>query len=474
MEIVQVVESISSGDGVSNVVKVLDKVIKENQYPTRILEGNLLQEDCDLIDKDPDNIVFYHAALLIDPMVKYLKCRKVMIFHNITFPECFEGFDERLRRETIRGWHDIGEISDFFECAVVFSEFSKECLIKEGWDEKKIFVLPILVRFEKMRGSLNRNLVEKYKGNGSNFLFTGRICPNKRQEDIILAFSEYKKRYEKNSRLFLVGSVTTPSYQKALENLISRLKLEDSAFLCGFVSIEDYISYYELSDVYICMSSHEGFCIPLVEAMFFHKPIIAFDGTAVHDTMGCCGVLVRTRDPYTIANKMQLLMTNKAKRDEILEGQNKRLEELNPDILEPLYSQLIYEIVNSERVMISYKKERSFVGENRSIFSSLFEQNRPHKLVICGAGRVGKRVYRTVISEISEQNTVLCDSDPGSVDIESNVISVRDAARANRDSCFVISVQNVRATKEIADVLVEEGIKPSKIYTYNRSLNALF
>ena len=423
------------------------------------------------LNSHPNSVVFYHASLNIDPLIKYLRTRKILVFHNITFPEFFEGYDARLRTLAAAGWYDISQISEYFERVVTFSEFSKECLMKAGWDSEIIDVLPIMVRFDKIKVDIDPKLTKKYKGNGTNLLFTGRICPNKKQDDIIRSFAEYKRTYNNNSRLFLIGGISSETFFRHLKELITKLGLSDSIFIEGHVSFSDYLAYYVLSDLYICLSEHEGFCIPLVEAMYFKKPIIAYDCSAIHDTMRASGILIKDKDPQAIARKIDRVVSNSEIRKQIVEMQNDVLQDLLPERLKPRYFDLMNKIIHEHNPQVKFKELSEVYGvdDNPFSYSGLIRDNK--KLVICGMGKKGQLLYSYSQVFWADDAIILCDSAADREIDGQKGISILETAQNNKDADFVISVQNKRAVKEIMDILFEQGIEAEKIYIYDGKNN---
>ena len=132
-----------------------------------------------------------------------------------------------------------------------------------------IDVCPIIIPFADYDREPDAEVLARYRGDGKkNWMFLGRVSPNKKAEDVIRAFTCYKRDYEPESRLFLIGRTGgVKLYDKALENYIRLLGVEDSVIMPGHVTFAEILAYYHLADVFVCMSEHEGFCVPLVEAM---------------------------------------------------------------------------------------------------------------------------------------------------------------------------------------------------------------
>jgi glycosyltransferase involved in cell wall biosynthesis len=168
---------------------------------------------------------------------------------------------------------------------------------------------------------------------GHKVLFVGRLVPNKKFEDIILTFYYLKKSIDPQAHLLLVGSTDQMErYLAYLQALVDRLELSDVIF-AGRVSRKELIAYYDVADVYLSMSEHEGFGAPLLESMYFDLPVLAYDAAAVPETMGNAGILVTHKDHAAIAELISLIAHDDALRARILERQRERWQAFTPEAL---------------------------------------------------------------------------------------------------------------------------------------------
>ena len=213
----------------------------------------------------------------------------------------------------------------------------------------KIDVLPILIPFSDYDKPANREVIDRYKDDGyTNILFTGRIAPNKKQEDVILSYYYYKKYYNPKARLFLVGNYEgMESYYDRLLAFADKLGAEDIVFT-GHVGFDEILSYYKLADIFLCESEHEGFCVPIVEAMYFNIPIIAYDAAAVGETMGQGGILVKEKNHLEIAGLIDRVNTDAALKKQIIENQKVRLGDFSHDKIEEQFKTLLLEFINQK------------------------------------------------------------------------------------------------------------------------------
>ena len=179
-------------------------------------------------------------------------------------------------------------------------------------------------------------------------MFTGRVVPNKCPQDIIAAFYYYKKYIQPKYRLFLVGRYDWSNlYKEQLEKYVRKLELDD-VYFTGHVRFDEILAYYHIADVFICMSEHEGFCVPLVEAMFFDVPIIAFDSSAIGDTLGGSGLLLQDKSPQVVAEAVSMVIENKKLREQILEGQRQRLKDFEHEKIKKRFLEIIQKFVAGE------------------------------------------------------------------------------------------------------------------------------
>lgn len=466
MKIIQLVNGYSKGDGVGNVVTAIDKLLQANGYETEIYNQTLNLADLDNADFSGDNIVLYHVALSVDPLVSYLKCKKILVFHNITDPELLIGAGlQQMRNWCSAGLYDVRSLAKYFEAAIVFSDYSKRTLIESGWNADTIYQMPIMVRFENLSQQWDEELVQKYSDGATNIIFTGRVFPNKKQEDIICAFSEYKKSYNNNSRLFIVGSVGNQNYFDALKMLVTKLNLEESVIFTGRAPFSQYLAYYRLADVFLCMSAHEGFCIPIVEALFFNVPIVAVNSTAIPDTLGGSGVLLDERDSKITALAINKIVSDETYRKEILLGQEKRLSNLMPKVVEKQYLDVLDKCINNSFEGIEYKP----IETNRVLSDkiSIPDEIKCGENVIYGFGAAGGRLVEH-LHDAQVDIVCICDQNKGGT-FERNfeIISPNDAFIKYKECNYVISIQDKRIIKKVICLLLNNGITESQIYIYD-------
>lgn len=341
IRIIQVLPTISYGDGVGNDALAMDNILKEIGYETKIYAENIdsrikksLVEQVDKIPKlKKKDVIIYHLSTGTDlnNALKDYPCRKIIVYHNIT-PACFfRGYSRASEELCQRGRKEIEQVRSAADYCLAVSEFNKSELVKCGY-RCDIDILPILIPFEDYEKEPSKAVIKKYSDDWTNIVFVGRIAPNKKQEDIILTFFYYKKYINPNSRLFLVGSYNgLERYYEKLTKYVQELQLED-VYFTGHTKFDEILAYYRIADVFLCMSEHEGFCIPLVEAMYFKVPIVAYATTGVKETLSYAGLKMDSKDCKVAAEMIDLLMNNAELREKIIELQNKRIRDFDYEV----------------------------------------------------------------------------------------------------------------------------------------------
>jgi glycosyltransferase involved in cell wall biosynthesis len=212
------------------------------------------------------------------------------------------------------------------------STFNREELDQLGFTTTG--VMPIAVNTSRItrapsRPALEETLSDEFR----NVLFVGRIAPNKRIEDHLRLAEHYKRYVDERYRFLFVGrSDAVPRYYRTIRALVCEYRMRRERFLFpGPVSDEDLAAYYRAADVYVSLSEHEGFCVPLIEAMAADVPVLAYAAGAVPETLGGAGVLFAPKDLEHAAELLRLLVYDENLRDSVIAGQRRRLEDFSDD-----------------------------------------------------------------------------------------------------------------------------------------------
>lgn len=359
MKVIQIMPTVSFGDAVSNDARALNAVISGMGYKTGIYAENIDPRIFDSfvhhISKMPqlndnDVLIFNHSTgTELCYKIQKMRGRKFMIYHNITPPFFFEEYSKSAKELTEYGYEGTKALADSIEAVLADSKFNAEDLVRMGY-KCDISVRPILIPFSDYEKKPNARLINEYSDDGyTNIIFVGRLAPNKKQEDIIAAFSFYKKFINPKSRLVLVGSDTgMENYSARLKRYVKALMLDDVIFT-GHISFDSILAWYRLADAFVCMSEHEGFCVPLVEAMYFKVPIIAFNSSAIGDTLGGSGLLLNKKDPVETAMLIDKIVTDRNMREEVISGQNERLKDFSYDKVKNIFTEQLNRYINGNK-----------------------------------------------------------------------------------------------------------------------------
>ena len=337
MRVIQILPTLGWGDAVGNDTRAIHRILKEEGYDSVIaaeaVDARIPKEEATEIGKLPEireeDLVIYHASTgsRLNFDIAGYPGRKMMIYHNITPPEFFRRYNRDAGKNMAYGYEGIRYLKDKFEYCIADSEYNRQELRRMGY-ETPIDVCPILIPFEDYDKAPSKRVMEQYGNDGKkNWLFVGRIAPNKKQEDVIRAFCRYQRDYEPESRLFLVGNAGgMERYETRLKDYIHALGLDGKVIIPGHIPFDETLAYYRLADLFVCMSEHEGFCVPLAEAMHFRVPIIAYGCCAVPDTLGSGGLLLDSKEPGLAAAAIDRIVNDRALRRHLKKEQEKVLK----------------------------------------------------------------------------------------------------------------------------------------------------
>ena len=273
----------------------------------------------------PGDAVVHHYSIGSPAVQAFAasRARRILIYHNITPPEFFRGFDDRVAVQLERGRAELRAVGQSVDAIWADSDFNARELRDLGLQQARVFQLP----FDRAVLDLppDPNVLGKFTARLSTVLFVGRIAPNKRVEEAIEAFYWYHKTENPFSRLVIVGSERScPRYSAMLRMQVGDLDLPNVCFE-GFASPAGLPAYYRTADVFLSTSAHEGYCLPLVEAMYMGVPVVARSTGGTPEAMGGAGVLYEGLTPCELAGVLGRVIRDQGLRREILDGQAARV-----------------------------------------------------------------------------------------------------------------------------------------------------
>lgn len=332
------------GDAISNHALQIQSILRGWGYPSDIFVFPAHVDDrvrhlCRPISEhkhssSPSNILIYHFSIgsLATDYFHSAPDIKIMIYHNITPPEYFAIIQPETAVFLREGRQQMRELAPAVDLALGVSEYNRRELEEAGFSITG--VIPLSIDWSSLDEKPARGVLLKFHRSRDNILFVGRIVPNKKFEDLLRVFLYYKNLLKPKARLFLVGfHKGTEKYLRYLRSIAQELSLPDVIFT-GHVTHAELLAYYRLARVFICLSEHEGFCLPLLESMYFGIPVMAYAAAATTETLNGAGILIKEKNYPEIAEMAGFLCDDKNFRQAIVAGQYQRLKEFKSISLE--------------------------------------------------------------------------------------------------------------------------------------------
>lgn len=357
MEISQFVSGFLDGDAISNYAVELQKMIRSWGFTSEIYGvgrhvHSLIPNRCLDVRNyrgHSDNVAIYHFSVgsEMTDFFKNLPEKKVLIYHNITPAQYFHSISEEKAVVLREGRKQLLELAKVPDLSLAVSPYNVQELADAGFHQPQVF--PLILNLEDLKTAPRKKILNQFKRSALNILFVGRVAPNKKIDDLIFAFYYVKKILNPKARLFIVGAFAgMDRYLAYLRALTVELDLQD-VFFTGHIAQYDLVAYYRLADIFLCMSEHEGFCIPLLEAMYFDVPIIAYKATGVPGTLNGAGILVEKKDFPAIAEMICKVYEDQDLRQALIQKQRERLNDFDrekwskvlKDLLSPLMSRSV-------------------------------------------------------------------------------------------------------------------------------------
>jgi glycosyltransferase involved in cell wall biosynthesis len=332
----QVLATLGYGDAIGHEVLGIQRVLRGAGFASEIFVEtadprleHLTLDYREMVGAiEPDDVLVHHFSIgsRASRTAYALPGRMILVYHNITPPEYFLGVHKDLVKLCFRGRRELTAYIARVETALGDSEYNRQELAALGF--AKTGVLPVVPGFAHLDVPPQRLLAADFDDGWTNILFVGRVIPNKRFDAVIRAFHVYRTRHNPRSRLLLVGSYSGfEKYLAMLQALVARLGTPDVHVL-GHVSNEELTAVYDVADLFLCASEHEGFCVPIVEAFYKRVPVVAYAATAVPATMDGGGVLYDRQDPFEVARLMATVLDNVAVEEAVLASQDAALARL--------------------------------------------------------------------------------------------------------------------------------------------------
>jgi L-malate glycosyltransferase len=332
----QLLAALSYGDAIGNEAIAIQKHLRAAGYASDIFAEKVHPRVAHLARplweypevSSAETVCLFHFSIgsAAGRLIFHAPDRLVSIYHNITPAHFFLGFHRHLAGLCYHGRRELAAFAARTELALGDSEFNRRELEEAGY--ARTGVLPIVLDLSLYARPSSPVVGRLYGGGRTNVLFVGRIIPNKRIEDLIRVFAAYQRYVNPVSRLLLVGDYRGHErYLERLLEMVDDLRLDEVVFT-GQVDDDDLYACYRAAHVFLCLSEHEGFCVPLQEAMVFGVPVIAYDAGAVRETLKGGGILLREKPPEVLAELLGEVAASGPLRASVLATQARAVEEI--------------------------------------------------------------------------------------------------------------------------------------------------
>ena len=330
----QLTPSIAFGDAVSNDCFELQRLFWSRGIRSEIFTEDARPEVRAFVrgwrdlesERGDDALLLIHVSMgheLLDQLAG-IGLPKAVVYHNITPAEYFHGLNPHAEHYSRLGREQLRRLAQLCSFGFADSEFDRAELAASGF--KRTAVVPILYDWSTFDTPPDAGLADRLAASGTAIVAVGQILPQKAVHDVVRAFARYRER-DAGARLYLVGNhAHSAGYLDRVRDEIRSLSLDGSVELTGSVPTEQLVAYYRGAAAFVTLSEHEGFCVPLLEAMRADVPIVAHAAGAIPETLGDAGVLLTDKSPEPVAEALSRVVGDAALRDRLINSGRAQLE----------------------------------------------------------------------------------------------------------------------------------------------------
>jgi glycosyltransferase involved in cell wall biosynthesis len=347
----QLLPNLQYGDAISNEAIYIRKWLRDWGYRSEIFVRYIdprVADQCHRYEpkllKSEDGLVYHHSiGSELTPVAVNHPGPKCLIYHNITPHGFFEAYRPEFAQILRDGKEQLWILAPSFQHSAGVSIYNAEELALHGFSSP--WVLPLAIDPCQWCEAPDEGVMAQLQDGKHNLLFVGRYSPNKCQHDLLAAFCHYLS-FETNARLILVGSgdISDP-YVRYLHQIISDRGISDKVIMPGHITDAQLQAYYRCAHLFWSMSEHEGFCVPLIEAMWFDVPIFAFASSAIPETLNSAGVMFHDKCSLNkIIETAYTMLHDESLRQNTLNGQKKRRIDFHPDCIKRKFYDILWRL----------------------------------------------------------------------------------------------------------------------------------
>ncbi|MCP3098537.1 glycosyltransferase [Myxococcus sp. K15C18031901] len=353
----QLLPRLAWGDAVGNQVRYLQGLLRQWGHPSEIYAEDWDDackdqvrhvRDCARDATDDTVWVIHHSfESRLVPLIARTPGRKLLVYHNVTPARLFEGFERKVAAACDAARDELLALRPLVDHGFAYSRFSAEELTAAGF--MSVSLLPFAIDWTAFDAPADPALQAELSDGCANILFVGRAVPSKKVDDVLRVFTAYQRLYQPRSRLVVAGYLHRDgAYGASLHGLKDVLGAERVHFL-GRVSAAQLSACFATASAYLSMSRHEGFGVPLLEAMYRGVPVVAYGAAAVPETMGGAGLATLTDAPEDVAELLAVLDRRPSLRAQVLEAQRRHLTTLSQDLVARRVREAFDEVLAARR-----------------------------------------------------------------------------------------------------------------------------
>ena len=326
------------------------EVFAEHLHPTLESGGRHYREYGRRIRSASDDVLIYQTAIG-SPVADFVLARRATLavnYHNITPPGYFAAWEPQVVPGLVWGRSQLAGMSTRAAIGIAVSSFNEQELNELGY--RRTEVVPVLIDVSRFDVEVDQVALDQLSDRSDGrtvWLFVGRLAPNKAQHDLIKAFAAYRRTVGSDAVLRIVGGSSSGAYRTALRAMVHALDLDSAVEFTGAVTAGQLIAHYRVADVFVCLSEHEGFCVPLLEAMYHRLPIVAYAAAAVPETLGGAGLCLPAKDPALVAAAVERVMGDMQLRSRLVELGTARLGDFDAAVTRPRMAAVLRTLIRS-------------------------------------------------------------------------------------------------------------------------------